>query len=258
MLDELKKIGLSENEAKVYLALLDLGNSTAQQIAQKASVNRATTYVQLESLMKMGLVTSFERASARKNGAEKTFFRAEDPEHLKKIIEREKNAAEEREKHLEKIMPSLANLFLEAGERPRVRFFEGAEGLKIMQDEFLKTKSKEVLSITSTDDILKVFPKHPEEYTPKRVKLEIHSKLIYTSSRGAFLKASDEALLREAKFIPREQFPVPAEISIYGDIVAIDVAKEKPFGVIIESREIAESMKTFFSLAWEAAEKYNK
>ncbi len=257
MLDELKRIGLSENEAKVYLALLDLGNSTAQQIAQKAGVNRATTYVQLESLMKMGLVTSFEKASVRKNGAEKTFFRAEDPEHLKKIIEKEKSAAEDREKHLEKILPGLASLFLEAGERPRVRFFDGVEGLKTIQDEFLKTHEKEILSITSTDDILRMFPKHlTEEYTPRRVKMGIKSKVIYTSSRGAFLKESDATMLRESKLVPREQFPVPAEISVSGDIVAISVTKEKPFGIILESKEIAISMKTIFNLAWEAATKY--
>ena len=82
MLEELKKIGLSENETRVYLALLELGGSTAQEISKKAGVKRATTYVQLEALMKFGLVTSFEKAPERKNGAQKTFFRAEDPEHL--------------------------------------------------------------------------------------------------------------------------------------------------------------------------------
>ena len=257
MLDELKKIGLSDNEAKVYLALLELGNSTAQHIAQKARVNRATTYVQLESLMKLGLVTSFEKSPNRKNGATKTFFRGEDPEHLQKIITKDKSVLEEREQHLQKIIPLLANLFLEAGERPRVRFFEGIEGIKTMQDEFLKTKAKEVLSITSLDDILRILPRHPQEYTPRRVRMGVHSKLIYTSGKGASLRASDESMLRESRFVPREQFPLPAEISVYGDSIAIFVAKEKPFGIILESKEIAISMRTVFNLAWESAEKYN-
>ena len=89
MLDSLKKIGLSENEAKVYLATLELGSSTAQQIAQKAELKRPTTYVQLETLMKRGLVTSFEKGPSTSPGQGKTMLRAEDPEHLKPIFEKE-------------------------------------------------------------------------------------------------------------------------------------------------------------------------
>ncbi|MBI2020986.1 hypothetical protein HYS99_00545 [Candidatus Giovannonibacteria bacterium] len=256
MFDELKKIGLSENEARVYCALLELGSATAQEVAKKADVKRATTYVQLDSLMKIGLVTSFEKTPERKNGAGKTYFRAEDPSYLEKIVEREKKTAEDREKVLREILPALEKVFLSSGERPRVRFFEGVEGLRTMQDEFLKSKSKEAVGFSSADDILRIFPSHPSEYSPRRVKSRIHSKVIYTSSKGKILKEVDQEMMREARFVPEAKFPFTCDVVIYDNKVAISALSKKPMGVIVESEEITESFRSMFALAWEAAEKY--
>ena len=54
MLKELQDMGLSEKEAKIYLASLEIGRATADQLAKQAKIVRSTTYVQLESLMKKG------------------------------------------------------------------------------------------------------------------------------------------------------------------------------------------------------------
>ena len=257
MLDELKKIGLSDNEAKVYLALLELGSATAQQISEKASVKRPTTYVELESLMKMGVVTTFEKAG-KKDGPTKTLFRAEDPEYLKNIIERQKKLSVERERALSDVLPELGKLFLAAGERPRVRFFEGVEGLKTMLGDFLKTKDKKIEAATSADDVIKIFPSHEKNYMNLRVQKAIHSKLLYTSSKGAYLKESDSVMLRESRFIPQEKFPFSCDMAIYENKVALSALKGDPIGIIIESKEIVDSLRSIFYLAWEAAEKYQK
>lgn len=259
MLDELKKIGLSENEARVYLALLELGSSTAQEISKKAEVKRATTYVQLETLMKLGLVTLFEKAPERKNGASKTFFKAEDPEHLAKIVERAKKTEEERSRAFSEILPDLGKLYQSAGERPRVRFFEGIEGVKTMLSGTfkVKTEAKEILGIMDLDSALQIFPKLTEEYTPARAKHGIHSRVIYTSSQGPLFAKTDTAALRESRFLPKNKFPFSGDISIYGDEVVMSAIKSaKPFGIIIESKEIADSLRAFFELAWQGAEKY--
>lgn len=257
MLDELTKIGLSSNEARTYLALLELGSATAQEIARKSGIKRATTYVQLEALSKIGLVTSFEKASERKNGASKTYFRAEDPEHLTKIIERGKKLSEERGRALSEILPDLGKLYLSSGERPRVRFFDGVEGLRTMQGEFLKSGADNVDSFSSADDIARIFPQ-PEEYISKKIKKQIKLRLIYTSAKGAFLKSSDAESLRESRYVASDKFPVSCDISIYKNTVSVSVLKNHIFGVLIENKEIADSMRSFFTMAWENSEKYNK
>ena len=73
---ELNYLGLNEKEAKVYLAALELGKSSVQNIAKKADVNRATTYVVIEALIKRGLMSSA-------NENKKQYFIAEAPEKLK-------------------------------------------------------------------------------------------------------------------------------------------------------------------------------
>ena len=251
MLDELQKIGLSKNETRVYLAMLELGGSTAQHIAQKAQVNRATTYVQLETLMNMGLVSTFEKGV-------KTFFRAEDPENLKKVIEKEKATVVEREKRLREFMPDLEKLFLSASERPRVRFFEGKEGLFTILKDFLKTRDKSIEAVASLDNILDVFPTHLEDYSAERVKKGIHSKFIYTSSRGPILKQSDQEMRRESRFVPAEKFPFTCDITIYENKVAVSSLRDKPFGIVIESKQVTNSLRALFYLAWDTAGHYEK
>ena len=73
--NQLKNLGLSDNEAKVYTAMLELGPATVLEISAKAGVNRPTTYVQVESLKKMGLVSTQTKGK-------KQLFIAQSPEQL--------------------------------------------------------------------------------------------------------------------------------------------------------------------------------
>ena len=80
---DLQAVGLQEKEAKVYLAALELGKGTAQQIAIKAELKRPTTYVIMEELMRQGLVSSFYEGK-------KQYFVAENPERLVDILQNQK------------------------------------------------------------------------------------------------------------------------------------------------------------------------
>ena len=48
LIEKLEEFGLSEKEAKVYMASLEIGEATADQIAKHSGVNRSTTYVQIQ------------------------------------------------------------------------------------------------------------------------------------------------------------------------------------------------------------------
>jgi HTH-type transcriptional regulator, sugar sensing transcriptional regulator len=243
MLNELKNIGLSDNEAKVYLAMLELGPAPVLEIAAKAGINRPTAYFQIETLKKMGLVSS-------QNKGNKQLFVAESPDQLEFIINRETKVIEQKKAELSKVLPELKTLYNLAEDKPIVRFFEGLDGLIKMQDEFLKSKPKEILAITSADDVFKVFPKQLETYTPERVKRKIHSRGIYTSSKGDFLKATDKQMLRQTKYVKAEDLPFHADITIFGNSVAIASLRGKLSGTIIEDKGIADSFKSLFEFNW--------
>jgi len=249
ILTQLKNIGLSDNEAKVYLAMLELGPSPVLEIAAKAGVNRPTTYVQIESLKKMGLVSTQTKGK-------KQLFLAESPDQLEGVLERERKMTDEKVAELAKALPELKTLFGLAGERPQVRFFEGKEGVLRMSEQFLKTNVKEVLAISSPDDMDNVFLDFPKNFAPQRVKKGIHSRLIYTSNRGAFIKRHDQAALREARFISPEKMPVfNLDLAMYENKVSIIALRGKLSGVIIEHVGISESFRGLFEFLWSAIDK---
>ena len=79
LIDDLIEIGLSQNEAKIYLALLELGPTTTGPLIKKTCLYRVITYDTLEKLLKLGLVNY----SLKKNIKN---FEAEDPKQLMELI----------------------------------------------------------------------------------------------------------------------------------------------------------------------------
>lgn len=249
---ELQKLGLSDKEVKVYLASLELGPSSVQAVARKAGVNRATTYVMIEALIKKGLMSSFEKGKKR-------FFTAESPVHLILLLQKQESEIKEKQKILEELMPELKALFASAEEKPRVKFFEGLEGIKTIQNDILAAKFNSLDEIISLDECYRILP--PEGKKGHRQKIaektkNIPIRVIYTSSKGPILPKKENS--RERRFIPLDKFPFDTEIYIYSSKVAIISCKGKIMGVIIENKDIAEALKVVFNLAWEAAEKYQK
>ncbi len=248
MLTQLKHIGLSDNEAKVYLAMLELGPSSVLEIAAKAAINRPTAYVQIESLKKKGLVSMQTKGK-------KQLYIAEDPEQLEYLLGHEKKELEQKQEELKSVLPELKAMFDLAEEKPVVRYFEGKEGLLKMQEDFLKAKRKEILAISPVDEVFSVFPDHKNTYTPRRVKKGIKSRLIYTSTENSVYPRKDEKMLRETRYISPKKMPFSADITIFDDNVAIAALKGNISGAIISHKEIANSFRGIFEILWMAAEK---
>lgn len=262
MITLLEKLGLSEKEAKVYLAALELAEDSVQNIAKKAGVNRATTYVILEKLMGLGLVSSYEKNPSTPLRTGKTVFVAQDPKELVNLLEGERRDIESREKELKTNLNQLNAIFNQNRAKPIVRFFEGAEGLEAM-DRYGHSKWKrgnEVLTIASIDVLEKMFPERRTRALKDRVKLGIKAKTIYTHEGGEIPNFQNKSELREGVFIPKERFPLNGTVSIYPGwgIKLFYFDESNPYGVVIESQGIAENMKLFFDLAWTGAKEYSK
>lgn len=243
MLNELKKVGLSDNEAKVYLAMLELGPASVLEISAKAGVNRPTTYVQIEALKKMGLVSTQTKGK-------KQLYIPESPSQLESVLSKEKIEIAQKQEELKKVLGELTTLYNLGEDKPTVRYFEGKEGLLKMQEEFLKMKGKEILGIYSTDAVSKVFPMHNTDYSDKRIKKGIKGRSIYTSSRGPVLKGRDKVALRETKFVSPEKFKFDSDITIFDNNVAISSLTGKIGGTIITDKAVADSFRSLFELLW--------
>lgn len=237
----MKKLGFSDKEAKVYLALLELGNAPVQEIAKKAGVNRATTYVVLDSLKKQGVASTVEQGK-------KTMYAAENPATLMRLFKLREEEIREKEEEFKKALPELDALFNLSGNRPRVRYFEGKEGLRAMREDVLLSGVKEALNIYSLDEMREVFSSQEnEEMARRREAVGLNVRAIYTSKKGVHTGFKSKS---ERRFVPYEKFPFVADIAIYGNRVSITTLRGKLLTVIIENQEIADTWKLIFELAW--------
>ncbi len=245
---ELEKLGLSEKEALVYLASLEIGPSPVQVIARKAEVNRATTYVMIESLLQHGLMSSFEKGK-------KTFYTAEKPERLHRIVHNERAVVDEKEQTIKKILPDLDAICAAAGERPKVSFYEDEDGLEAMRDTIFDSKTEAMEDFISFDDLRHLLPQdHWRKHGERLAKKKIKGRTIYTSEQTVEPPDIVKGLW-EYRRIPKKDFPMHGELTVYGNKVAMIALKGKLVGVIIESKEMALMVRTMFDLAWEQADK---
>lgn len=248
----LEKLGLSEKEAKVYLATLELGQDTVQNIAKKASVQRPTAYVILEKLMTTGLVSTVQQGK-------KTLFVAESPKELQNLLEEQKHQIDMHRQELDDAMGQFMAIHNASGDKPVVRYFEGEEGLVALDryghDQF--PPGKEILGIMPIDLIEEQFPKRREEAMSDRVKRRIPSRIIYTHRDGPFPEEVNKKQLRNAVFISREKLPIDVTLQIYPEwgVKFYNFQPGKHFGVLMQSEQIAKNMQAFFELAWLGAKK---
>ncbi len=252
LIKELENIGLADKEAKVYLANLELGQESVQNIAKKAGVNRATTYVILNSLIKKGLCSTFEQGK-------KTFFVAANPDLLESQFEVQKKELEEKQKYFKNIIPQLELINNKQGDKPLVKFYEGKQGLVNCFMEFVSPDpdSKDDYSrvVFTLDKLDNLFTEEDQKkFKNIRIKNQAKSKSIYNSSSRELSNTSDGLRIR----VSSDKFPLPCDIGIFGNKVRIMSQDKKPSGIIIHDKDIATTLRSLFELAWEAAEARNK
>ncbi len=240
----LANLGLQDREPDVYLALLKMpGIQPASIIANRANINRSTTYKALLKLAKKGLVTKTQRHGV-------TCFFAEDPENqLKSLVdERLKQCSEMNQTILE----SLPLLTLKEGSShlPKVRYYEGIQGIKQIYEVILKT-GEDVYRYGDITKIYNALGVYTDEYISKRneLKLKTHAIMPIKNQDKHELRHSKEN--RDVVYINYKLFPIDGEVRIFGNKVAIvSLHKESFIGVIIESDTIAKMFLSIFMLTW--------
>lgn len=242
---ELKKLGLSDKEAKLYLTSLQRGPETAPTLAKLSDIVRPTAYVIIDSLVKKGLMSTAEKGK-------KMYYVAESPNHLLTLVRLQKNELDEKEREIIKLIPELESLANVKGEKPKVRIFEGKEGLDAMKEILLKLKTKEIRVFSPIDELFGLFTEkaHTETLTRRRVERGIKSRVIYTSKRGPVFKETDKLYNRESKFVAPKDFPFKSGIDIYDNNVTFNNFHGKIIGIVIEDEQIAATMKAIFDLLW--------
>jgi DNA-binding MarR family transcriptional regulator len=242
------ELGLSDKEASVYLAMLELGPTGVQDIADKAGVNRSTTYTTIEALKQRGLISSSEEDK-------KIVFTAESPSRLEAILHRERSQIDQRKQRLEEAMPYFMALFNSFDGKPTVRFFEGEEGIAAAR-EVLMGATGEYLSFTAIDEAtLRVSDMNKEQRM--RMSGRMHGRLIFSLKPGCAMPETDFRRW-EVREIPFDQFSFTGEVNIVGEKIAAFITREQPIAFLVEKKEMADLFRALFEAAWRTAKPYKK
>ena len=245
----LKESGFLDKETAVYMAILELGRGTVAEISRKAGINRSTGYVTLDSLAGKGLVSI--------SGKEpKQEYAAESPEKLALYMNAEADKKKNLAKEVGELLPELVSLH-HVGDRPRVRFYEGSAGLEAVYENTL-TSSEDIYSTSTYEDMHDILPNYFDTYYARRAKKGIFVHTFVADTPLAHVRrANDKKEFRDTVFVPGGEYPVPTDIEVYDDKVMIASWKEK-LGIIIESKEIATTLRSVFRLARKEAERLDK
>lgn len=242
---KLIELGLTEKEAEVYLTLLQSGDATADQLAKSSKLNRSTTYVQIKALIEYGLVSSFKRGK-------KTFFAAESPSNLVRILEQKKQHILVQEAEINKLVPELLKMFGSSLDRPIVRVFEGKEGLVSMRNNSLDSGTKKIQTVATFDSMAKIFTTDElMSFSNKRASKQIESQVMYKKDGEDIIVIPPQQIRR----VNEEQHPFGADMYIYNDTVSFASTKDQIVGVSITNADIAKTMRVLYEIAWKTLDK---
>lgn len=253
LINLLQSFQLTSKEIKVFTKVLELGSQPASHIARLCEMPRNTVRSILDGLVRKGLMVKANRAHTQ-------YYATEKKENLLRALKYKKirleDAIDTQIKLLEAYGDELSARHW-AKSRPRITFYEGMTGLEKVYEDTLTAKTG-LKSWASTDQMLETMPVYFQTYFQRRTEKGIPMRSIHPDSASAKEIMHRNALeLRESALVPAEKFYWTPEIQVYNNKVNIASWKEK-LGIIIESEEIAASVRTIFDLAFEAAKTYGK
>jgi sugar-specific transcriptional regulator TrmB len=238
----INSLNFSDKKAKTYLALLELGESEASDIAKKAGLKRTTVYNILPELVSDGLATMSLSNNNR-------LYFIETPKKLSDLLDEKKS-------EVASILPSLESLRSLFFNKPKITMYDGVNGLKEIYSDFIQSTSKgeTILAYAGTRDAFKYAPEEfVRSFAQKRVNRNIQLKLISGSSMlSDELIKTDNQNLRTTKVSDSKDFDYAGETIIYGNKVAFISYRENFFGVVIDSKEISSMLRASFNLAWDS------
>jgi len=251
--DILTSVGLTNEEVEIYESLLANGAQTAGALAKTTKVQRTYIYKVTQALLKKGLLTINDTHGT-------TIYRPQSPDHLLAQAEEMKTRATQAQTALEGILPSLKNKYQAIEVKPVVTHYEGEEG-NIKANLAVLAEKKDILAYLLINPTIDTqMADFWKEYYRIRVAENIHVRAITPNTpEGIEYKKHDKDELRETKLVPKELFPVAIEKNIVGNKVVFFATKNGILtATIIENKEIADSERALFELAWKKAEEYDK
>lgn len=229
----LEELGFGQNEAEVYVAVIEMGQSKAGALIKRTGLHRHIVYESLKSLEAKHLVSS-----TKKNNI--LLFQATNP---KRLLEQ----YESKRKVLVEVVKELQTKHVAT--KPEIVVYEGLEGPKTLLSEMLDAgrRGEQVYGMNANEDLcLQTIPNELHLYFEEEKKMDppMKERLLF---REGFESPNPVA---EIRHLP-PQFFTPLGINIYGDKVALTDYADPITTMIIQKETFAQGFKEYFNILWE-------
>jgi sugar-specific transcriptional regulator TrmB len=242
----LTQLGLQAPEQTIYLSLLREGQATARMLAARTSITRPSVYDQLKLLRKRGLVVELDIDG-------KTFFSPTNPEQLTTLLDDRIDQLEYNRAVLKTELPALlSSLDLV---QPKIRFFEGRDGLQQLMKDMLWHENMEILVLWPYTTMLELLGENFLHWFNKRRQMRhitIRTLWPVSEKKRSHIFDTDEADVQR-RYIKKTQATDMGFIIYKNKVMYLSSSKEA-FGFIVDSTEFAALQKMQFETLWESAE----
>ena len=246
-LETLQELGFEADEVQVYLTLLEIGVQPASVIAKKAGLKRGYTYNILTRLVDKGIVHQHQKETV-------LHFAARTPTTLLSLLSHREEEIAVQKRKVMGLLPLLEKLRNPLIIQPKVRFYQGVEGLKEVYNDTIRVPGQPLYALC---DFEHAFPEQTSKelhdwmwrYTDRRAAQNVWYLGIVNKSKDSDL-AYRWRVKQKRKMKMLSDVYLPVELNVYGDKVALISTKDDMVGVIIEDRPIAQMLRNFHQAMW--------
>jgi len=238
LIQNLTSAGITEKEARVYVALLQLGKASAYSISERSGLKKPTTYVILDGLIEKGLILKVPRVKKQQ-------YIARPPEEFFA-------AAEERLRQARKSLPDLMMMAENNKMEVRTLFYEGLKGVKdALYYKSKEMKGSEIVGFYATTEdaspaLMEVFNSWPKEMSEMGIKFRVITP--EHESTKKYLEVG-KIYGDTVKLVPYSMYSSKSSLEASDTFVRIVIFKSLQ-AVIIESTELAQCVKQVFEMLW--------
>jgi HTH-type transcriptional regulator, sugar sensing transcriptional regulator len=235
--DQLKELGLTDNEAKIYVLLLKQGMMNPSEISQKLGLHRGYVYDALERMQEKEVVNSVLKSN-------KKYFQATNPQNLVELLKFKLD-------NLQKIIPDLKKLSGLNKEETSVEVHKGERVYRtLIKDVVASLKDKDEVLLVGIDEeklITEVEPIYLRQYFTVMKERKIRERIIVAPGANRVKSKNISYHELDEKYIGNT-----AQI-IYSDKVALFILGTPHHLIVIDNKEIAGTYRKQFELLWKAA-----
>ena len=248
-LEQLKEIGLTVGEIKVYLALLESGLSTKGTIAKRAGVSESKIYEILGRLSKKGLVSFVQK---RKGAKTVLCYKANDPTMLHDFLAQKRQAIDREARIVDKALPLLRMKMHAAQKEYSAVIYEGFKGIQVANKELLEhaRKGDEWLAMGVRSDKPRTYNAYWISFLKQRAAKGIRARAIFVDKGSWYFNEFLKLKRTAVAYLPSVS---PAAVIVFGTSVMIYNYEDYPSCLKIVNEGIARSFTSLFESLWKMA-----